>query len=573
VDTREEAEAAMRVRATAQEIGVSPCATRHARSARRWQALACAAGALVLLTMLVSACAPSPQEQAAQQSKARLDAELRHARIDLGIPDSLLQPIITQEQKVAAGANNASYKPQDAAANYQLLYSQLVGVEQTALQTLQTQTQSDLQAFTTALNTRRAQGFILANTYQTRLGQALGDYGAAHTPGDYARLDAFVRRQTEALNTLWPAYQKLQDFKDTLRAVRLAGVNPVLGDLEYTQDVQALLDASSAGRYQRLVGVIDGQTMQLMADQTEALPYIGSTMLAIFQARIAQLEGWGETAAATKFQAEHDADAQDLAAASTLADYLTLGQLVTKQTDEMVLPWSRGQARDDLRQLRQQVNAIMAQYPLLAYEYANQYEGIGSLAAEFAAAAAVDGYLNADSDIRVLLTNLRALQDNLRDTTPAWQAHRVDLQLMQTYGIITGKVIVVSLTEQTARFYENGALVYWSYVTTGRPELPSPPGLHYAMEKDYHIEFKSSDPKTSPLWYGPTAINYAILYANYGYFLHDAWWRYKFGPGSNLPHWDPLAFNGGSHGCINLPEANMAWVFKWTPVGAPILVY
>lgn len=25
-------------------------------------------------------------------------------------------------------------------------------------------------------------------------------------------------------------------------------------------------------------------------------------------------------------------------------------------------------------------------------------------------------------------------------------------------------------------------------------------------------------------------------------------------PGTQLPHYDPIAFNGGSHGCINFPE-------------------
>jgi len=179
----------------------------------------------------------------------------------------------------------------------------------------------------------------------------------------------------------------------------------------------------------------------------------------------------------------------------------------------------------------------------------------------------------ADADINVLITNLRALHDDSTDTTPPWQAHQTDLGLMRQYQILSGKVVMVSLIEQTARFYENGVLVYWSYVTTGRQDLPTPPGLHYAMERDAHIEFRSSAPKGSPDWYAPTPINYAVLFANYGFFLHDAWWRYQFGPGSNLPHWDPLAFNGGSHGCVNFPEDNMLWVYNWTDVGTPVVVY
>ena len=533
-----------------------------------------ALAALVLLVvLLLGACTTDPQQAAAQQSKSRLDAELRHARVDLGIPDSLLTPIERQEHAVAAGAGGTHYSYRDAAANYALLYTQLVGVEQTAAETLRTQAQNDLQALSTILATRRQQGFAEVNAYAARLDAALHAYSTARTPGDYARVDDIARTSAAALTSLWPAWQDLLRFQDALHAVHLAGLSTTLADAEYSQDLHAFAAASPASRYQTLIGVIDGQIAQLMADETEALPYIGQTLLDIFQQRVDDLRKWGEPAAAATFQRQHDDDQQVLAAARTLPDYLTLAQVISSQTARMALPWFRGQAREDLRRLQAQVSAAAAQHPTQAYAYADKFEGIGAAASEFDAASTVDSYSQADADIRVLLTNLRALQDNLRDATVPWEAHATDLQLMQTYGVMRGKVIVISLVEQTARLYQNGALVYWSYVTTGRPELPSPPGLHYAMQKLYHTQFVSGDPRTSPLWYGPTAINYAILYADYGYFVHDAWWRYKFGPGSNLPHWDPLAFNGGSHGCVNVPEANMAWIYTWTPLGTPIILY
>ena len=532
-----------------------------------------ALAALVLLSLLLGACATDPQQAAAQQSKSKLDAELRHAKVDLGVPDSMLAPIERQEQAVAAGAGGMHYSYHDAAANYTLLYTQLIGVEQTATQTLRTQAENDIQAFSTLLTTRRQQGFSEVNAYAARLDTALHDYAAARTPGDYARVDDLAHSSAAALASLWPAWQELLRFGDALHTVHLAGLSTSLADAEYNQDLQAFADASPATRYQDLIGVIDGQILQLMADETEALPYIGQTLLDIFQQRIDDLRAWGESPAATTFQGQHDGDQHALAAARTLPDYLALAQTISAQTAQMALPWFRGQAREDLRRLQAQVSAVMAKHSIQAYEYADQSEGIGAAAAEFDAAKTVDDYSRADSDMRVLLTNLRALQDNLLDKTVPWEPHATDLQLMQTYGVMRGKVIVISMTEQTARLYQNGALVYWTYVTTGRPELPSPPGLHYAMQKLYHTQFVSGDPRTSPLWYGPTAINYAILYADYGYFVHDAWWRYKFGPGSNLPHWDPLAFNGGSHGCVNVPEANMAWIYNWTPLGTPIILY
>ena len=64
-----------------------------------------------------------------------------------------------------------------------------------------------------------------------------------------------------------------------------------------------------------------------------------------------------------------------------------------------------------------------------------------------------------------------------------------------------------------------------------------------------------------------------MRYSFYGYYVHDAWWRNQFGLYTNLPHYDPAAFNGGSHGCINVSKSDMIWVFDWLPYGAPILVY
>jgi Uma2 family endonuclease len=159
------------------------------------------------------------------------------------------------------------------------------------------------------------------------------------------------------------------------------------------------------------------------------------------------------------------------------------------------------------------------------------------------------------------------------DKTSPSRPHATDLRMMRLDGATQGKVIVVSLVEQVARFYDNGKLVFWSYVTTGRIELPSPPGLHFAMNKASPVIFTSPEPRSSPFWFEPTPVKYAIEYADGGDFLHDAWWRNQFGPGTNLPHYDPIAFNGGSHGCINFPLKAMGWVYPWTQVGTPLLVY
>jgi hypothetical protein len=534
-----------------------------------------------VVTMLLAGCGSNGSQTLAAQNKLKLDHELTHAKADLALPDSMVEPIEAQEQRISSGSGGWNYNYQDAASNYSLLYTQLVGVEQTASQTLKAQTGNDLKAFSTALTARSAQGFSQADVYRGRLQQAVADFGSAQRPGDYARVDIFVRQQTEALNSMGPAYDKLQEFNKVILAVSGAGYNSILAQNLYQQDLAAFTNASSAQRYAALVEVIDGQITQVEADQAEALPYIGSSLLDQFQASIDQLKAYGQATAS--YQALHDQDQAQLKSAKTLADYLALSQAINQQAGSMALPLMRGLALQQLTWLQNDINYVNANFSQVdpangqtypdAYEYSNPFQSAGVVRDEINSAHSISDYQQAYYDAFTLDTNLHALLDNLKDKTPHNQPHATDLTLLKTYHLQQGKVVVVSLREQTARFYQNGKMVFWSYVTTGGVDTPSVPGLNYAMVKLRHTVFTSPDPPDSPLWYAPTPINYAIEYALYGYFLHDAWWRAEFGPFTNLPHWDPAAFNGGSHGCVNFPLNEMGTVYDWTDVGTPIILY
>ncbi|HEX8995784.1 MAG TPA: L,D-transpeptidase [Ktedonobacterales bacterium] len=548
---------------------------------RSAQALLTALLGASLLTMLLSGCGSSASQTLAAQNKMKLDRELAHARTDLALPDSMLHPIEAQEQTIASGAGGWNYNYQDAATNYGLLYTQLLGVEQTASETLKTQASADLKAFSDALSARSSQGFSETEIYRGRLQQAIADLGAAQRPGDYARVDTFIRQQTEALNSMGPAYDKLQELNKVILAVSAAGYNSVLAQTLYQQDLSAFTNASSADRYASLVGVIDGQITQIEADQTEALPYIGSTLLDQFQASIDLLKSYGQPTA--NFQSQHDDDQRQLQAAKSFADYLTLSQAINKQAAAMTLPLMRGLALRELRTLQRDINYVNGNFSQVdpangqsypdAYEYSNPFQSAGVVSAELQSARTVNDYQAAYFQAFTLDTNLHALLDNLKDKTPHYLPHATDLTLLRTYSLLHGRVVVVALREQTARFYQDGKLVFWSYVTTGGVDTPSVPGLNYAMVKLQHTVFTSPDPPGSPLWYAPTPINYAIEYALYGYFLHDAWWRAEFGPYTNLPHWDPAAFNGGSHGCVNFPLNQMSNVYSWVNLGTPVILY
>jgi lipoprotein-anchoring transpeptidase ErfK/SrfK len=137
----------------------------------------------------------------------------------------------------------------------------------------------------------------------------------------------------------------------------------------------------------------------------------------------------------------------------------------------------------------------------------------------------------------------------------------------------TGKVILVSLSQQWLYAYEDGKLVFDHAVETGRPELPTPTGTFTILEKSQDVVFTSPWPKDSPYYYEPTPINYAMLFKEGGFFLHDAPWHVQFGPGSNEPHQLPDgSWETGSHGCVGMPIPDAQRLYEWLPVGTPVII-
>jgi lipoprotein-anchoring transpeptidase ErfK/SrfK len=137
----------------------------------------------------------------------------------------------------------------------------------------------------------------------------------------------------------------------------------------------------------------------------------------------------------------------------------------------------------------------------------------------------------------------------------------------------TGKVILVSLSKQWLYAYADGILVFDNAVETGRPELPTPTGRFSVLMKARGLTFTSPWPVGSPYYYEPTYINYALLFKEGGFFLHDAWWHVKFGPGSNVPHQLPDgSWETGSHGCVGMPIPDAKRLYDWTPVGTPVVI-
>jgi lipoprotein-anchoring transpeptidase ErfK/SrfK len=136
-----------------------------------------------------------------------------------------------------------------------------------------------------------------------------------------------------------------------------------------------------------------------------------------------------------------------------------------------------------------------------------------------------------------------------------------------------GQVILVSTTKQWLWAYQDGKLVYATPVTTGMPYLRTPRGSYNIMLKESDVTFYSPWPRSSPFYYTPEHIDYALRFRAGGFYIHNAPGRDAFGPGTQDPHVDP---NGkhetGSHGCVNVTTNAARWLYDWAHIGATVTI-
>ena len=133
-----------------------------------------------------------------------------------------------------------------------------------------------------------------------------------------------------------------------------------------------------------------------------------------------------------------------------------------------------------------------------------------------------------------------------------------------SYNAGVGKVIVISLSRQMLTAFQDGSAVITTYVTTGRPALPTPPGVYRIFARYSPYKMISPWPYGSAFWYPPSWTNWAMEFRSGGYFIHDAPWRSWYGPGSST-------YNG-THGCVNVPYSPMATLWNWAPIGTTVVV-
>ncbi len=562
--------------------------TRSAHSRR----LLILAGMMLGLMLLTSACGGDPHtQQQASQNKAQLDQQLSHAQA-IGVPAALLKPIIKQEQQLSSSsAPFTVFNDQPAtdyyhnlATRYQQLFVQTQGLIMSVTEQFQAQAEHDMQLFDTALTQRRSQniGDIQAFTEQYSQDQAL--LAAAQYPKDYALISSNAQKSIAALDLLGQTYTQLNAFKNTFSQMKAAHIDVTAMQTQYQNDLQVFNNASTVLAFQNLDTLLNVQYQQAVVSSIQAIPYVSAAKLGEFQAQINLLKTYGMDA--TAYQQRYNADAAAIKKAKTLHNFLVVSLQIDADIASMHNDLTQGASTYLVGKLDRDATAWgQAHYYHDTFNGQNYIldagytmNGIGYwLNRELGWTWTPDGYQAVVDEENNQFFNLQMLEQDYSDPTPYNQIHATDLLMLNHYGLQHTQVLMISFVEQTMRVYQDGKLVRAFHVTTGRVERPALPGAWTVQNRQSPTAFKSTDPPGSPYWYPDTPIKYAILYHWGGFFVHDAWWRVNFGPGTQFPHYDvggDESFAGnGSHGCVNLQSNDAAWVYANTDWNTQIVLY
>ena len=549
----------------------------------------------IFLAMLLSACNGNPQlHQQVSSNKLELDNAITHAQ-SIGVPASMLQPIIRQENQLAqTNAPIGVFSDQpvneyyaNIAQRYATLTVEVNGLISQTTQQFDFKASQDLQTLENALAERQAQNFVEAKTFANQLTRYQSQLARAQLPKDYMQISADANSSTQALHLMGPAYAALTSLQKVTQQLQGSHLDVTALKQEQQEDLQIFRQATAPADYSQLIDQVNAQLQETTVFSTQAIPYVGRANLQEFSTQIDLLKKYGQNAA--PFQQRLAIDQASLAQAKSINDFLKVSAQIDSDTNSIQFPLAQGQATYLLKQFHQEVSSWGNSHQYhdaydggvynLDYEYDTQ--GIGSDAdAAVQSAQTIDDYQSAIDLINNDFLHLRAMEADYNDKTAWNQPHATDISLMKHYNVFgptSGQVLVVSLIEQTLRYYNNGKLVRSFLIVSGQYMRPSVPGFWSIILRQHPTEFKSTEPPGSAFWYPPTPIQYAMEYHAGGYFFHDSWWRADYGPGMNFPHSDSsgtTAFNdNGSHGCINMNPNDVAWLYPQIAWGTPVILY
>ena len=115
--------------------------------------------------------------------------------------------------------------------------------------------------------------------------------------------------------------------------------------------------------------------------------------------------------------------------------------------------------------------------------------------------------------------------------------------------------IVVSISNQTLKYYEYDKLVLSSNIVTGI-NGKTPIGTFKVLNKLRNIVLKGKDYESF--------VSYWIAFKGVAFGFHDASWRSQFG--GNIYKYN------GSHGCVNMPYSKVKALYEKVEIGTPVYI-
>ncbi|QBD75219.1 L,D-transpeptidase [Ktedonosporobacter rubrisoli] len=543
-----------------------------------------------LLSLSLSACGGDPQAQLqAKQNLATLNQAIQHAK-SVGVPSTDLNGILHQELQLnQTNAPWSMFNDQSVddyyhnlATRYQLLAMQTHGVEAKSTEQLKAKAQTDLLSLQRTLTLQRASGTPVDAANQIYQKNA-AKIEKASTPGEFIAISKQVHDATLTLNQLPATMDKLKTLQDIITMMQNDHQDVNSLQKQYDDDKSALNKVVTPDALQQVDQTIDQQNQQVASNFQGLIPQLVQNRINDLSDQVQEMQKDGIDV--TKYQQTLGEDRTQGQQVKSLQDYRTFSKKIAGDIKALQPDLFKGRAIFLVSQFHQKVNAwgnahmYHDKYNGEDYPLNNSYmtKGIGEdLDRELNNAQSLEDYQQVIADTQNELFHLQMLEQDFNDSTPFDQVHQTDIQLIDHYKLQNAQVVVVSTVEQSLRLYENGHLVQGFLITAGRPELPAVPGLWRPMWRLTHTEFHSPYPKGSPYYYEPTKINYAIMYHEGGYFLHDSWWRNDYGPGTQFYHIDSsgnTSASYGTHGCVNIREDQAAWLYDRTSYNTSILIY
>lgn len=125
--------------------------------------------------------------------------------------------------------------------------------------------------------------------------------------------------------------------------------------------------------------------------------------------------------------------------------------------------------------------------------------------------------------------------------------------------IPSGTYIEIDKTEQHLYYYKNGSLQFDTPVVTGNHARGSdtPSGVFKILSKGRNVSLTGPD--------YVSFVKYWMPFIGNSHGIHDASWRSNFSKNVYLTN--------GSHGCVNVPPANMEKLYPMVDVGTPVVIF